>query len=372
MSIRPNYASIDLSALRTNLRTLRGGLGEGVKYMAVIKANAYGHGMVEIARVAQEEGVDYLGVAIPEEGGILREAGITIPIMVLGGLLPESAERVVEYDLRPTVFSSEILEALQRFASQQGKICTIHFKADTGMNRIGVKTLSQLEELLTLSRSCDNIRVEGLYTHFAISEAPDKTFTRQQARQFMEYVALAREKGFDPILHAANSGAILDLPEVQMDMVRGGIAMYGGYPGPDCGKNVPLVPVLTWKTHVVHVKKIEPGETVSYGRTFTAGRETQVATLPVGYGDGYKRSLSNQAEVLIHGKRAKLIGTVCMDQIMVDVTGIENVSPGDEAVLLGRQGEGYIGADEMARWAGTISYEVLLSINDRVPRVFVN
>ncbi len=371
MSIRPNYALIDLDALRENLMTLRAGLHPGVKFLAVIKANAYGHGIIEVGRAAADCGADFLGVAIPEEGERLRQAGVQTPILVLGGLLPESAELVVQHDLRPTVFSCEILTALQRFASQQGKVCPIHIKVDTGMNRIGVKTPEELEAILSMARTCENISVEGLFTHFAVSEIADKTFTLQQAQRFENFAALTRKMGFSPMLHASNSGGTLDLPQLQFDMVRVGIAMYGVHPGPGCGKDVPLHPVLTWKTHVVHIKNIQPGDTVSYGRTYMAGSTRRVATLPVGYGDGYKRCLSNGAQVLIHGLRAPVIGAVCMDQLMVDVTDIPDVGLGDEAVLLGRQGEGNISADEMAGWADTISYEVLLSINDRVPRVYI-
>ena len=238
------------------------------------------------------------------------------------------------------------------------------------MNRIGIKTEEELNALLELLKECPDIIFEGMYTHFAVSELPDKSFTLMQGERFRHFAELVRKAGYHPILHAANSGALLDLPDLHFDMVRGGLAMYGYYPGEFSSREVELKPILTWKTCVVHVKNMEPGETVSYGRTFTAERPTRVATLPVGYGDGYKRSLSNKAYVLIHGKRVPVIGTVCMDQLMCDVSELCDVAVGDEAVLIGSQGSEHIDAEEMASWADTISYEILLSISERVPRLY--
>lgn len=368
--IRPNYAEIDLSNLEHNIKAIKGSLVPGTKFLAVIKANAYGHGIVPIANAALRSGADYLGVAIPEEGKALREAGITAPILDFGGLLPENAGMIVDYDITPTIFSTVILKALQKKAAQKDKTLKIHIKADTGMNRIGVKTDEELQEILDTLKDCPNIVFEGMYTHFAVSELPDKSFTFEQAERFRHFVRLVHDAGYSPLLHASNSGALLDIPELDFDMVRGGLAMYGYYPGEFSSRAVELKPVLTWKTCVVHVKEIGPGETVSYGRNFTAERVTRVATLPVGYGDGYKRSLSNKAEALIHGRRVPVIGTVCMDQLMCDVSGLDDVAVGDEAVLLGSQGVEHIDAEEMAGWADTISYEILLSISERVPRLY--
>lgn len=371
--LRPTHAIIDLNALKHNMEVLRKNVGPQVKFMPVIKANAYGHGIVEIGRATEAFGAEYLGVSIPEEGRRLREGGIRVPILLLGGILPESMDMIVAFDLTPTVFTPEILTELQRAAEAAGKTCNIHIKVDSGMNRIGLKTHEDFKTLLSLTHECPNIHVDGLFTHFAVSEIPDKEFTRQQIALFMDFVDIAHEMGFYPILHACNSGAQLDMPnELKLDMVRGGLAMYGYHPGPDCGLWADLEPVLTWKTAVVHVKGIVPGDTVSYGRNYTATEPRIIATLPVGYGDGYKRCISNKAQVLIHGKRAPIVGTVCMDQCMADVTDIGDVKPGDEVVLIGCQGDECIGADEMAEWADTISYEILLCINDRVPRIFVD
>lgn len=369
--IRPSHAIIDIGNLSHNIREIKATLDANVKYLAVIKANAYGHGIVQIANAALRCGTDYLGVAIPEEGKQLREAGITAPILNFGGLLPENTAMVVDYDITATVFSCAILRALQQEASRKDKMLKIHIKADTGMNRIGVKSDDELRELLECAKECHNIIVEGMYTHFAVSELADKNFTMKQAERFKEMLNIAHDMGFTPLTHASNSGAILDIPELNFDMVRGGIAMYGYYPGDDSSRNIELKPVLTWKTSVVHIKRLMPGETVSYGRTFMADKPMLVATLPVGYGDGYKRCLSNIAKVLIGGCRVPVIGTVCMDQLMCDVTDVQGVAIGDEAVLIGEQGTERIDADEMAVWANSVNYEILLSISERVPRVYI-
>ena len=369
--LRPTHTIIDLDALRHNISVLREHVGKDTKFMAVVKANAYGHGIVETSLAAQYAGAEYLGVSIPEEGMRIRDAGVVANILILGGMLPESAEIVVAYDLISTVYSVALLEALQQEAKRQNAVCRIHIKADTGMNRIGVKTVEEFRDLLNKALASPNIRVEGLSTHFAVSEIEDKSFTKEQGRRFLEFVRAAREMGVSPLLHASNSGALLDLPEeLKFDMVRAGLAIYGYHPGPGCGEGVDLKPVLTWKTAVTHVKEIQPGDTVSYGRRYTAAEPRMIATLPVGYGDGYKRCLSNKAYVLIHGRRVPVVGTVCMDQVMVDVTGINDVQVGDEAVLLGCQGDVCFDANEMADLADTISWEILLSISDRVPRVY--
>lgn len=368
--IRPNYAIVDLENLSHNIAQIRGILAPNVKILAVIKANAYGHGIVSISNAALRCGVDYLGVAIPEEGKKLRESGITAPILDFGGLLPENVDMIVDYDIIPTVFSCSILKALQEKAAQKGKILPIHIKVDTGMNRIGVKREEELLELLSLLRTCPNLVFEGLYTHFAVSEIEDKSFTRLQGERFSHIVKVVRDMGYQPMLHAANSGALVDMPELHFDMVRAGLVLYGYSPSDRPVPGVKLKPILTWKSSVVYVKEIAPGDTVSYGRTFMAQRPTTIATLPVGYGDGYKRCLSNKAEVLIHGKRVPVIGSVCMDQLMCDVSALNDVRPGDEAVLLGEQGAQRIDATEMAGWADTITYEILLSISERVPRIY--
>jgi len=242
---------------------------------------------------------------------------------------------------------------------------------DTGMNRVGVHKPKRLGDVLERIAQCRNLELEGMFTHFATSDEADKTFTRLQNERFLEAVRAAEEKGFSSLLlHAANSAAILDLPETHHDMVRAGIAMYGCYPSEEVRRAVPLYPVMSWKTVILHVKKIPAGETVSYGRTFTTRRDSFIATIPIGYGDGYKRLLSNCAHVLVRGKKAPVIGRVCMDQTLIDVTDIPDILPGDEVVLLGSQGDEAVTADEMGAWAKTISYEILLSVSQRVPRLY--
>jgi alanine racemase len=370
--MRNNYAEISVSNLNHNIDEMRKNLRPETKFLAVVKANAYGHGMEIVANTALYHGADYLAVAIAEEGARLRSAGIVAPVLLLGATDDAHLDSVIDYDLIPTIISVPMLLEFQRRAAARNRKCPFHFKIDTGMNRIGFKEEEAFERALSLLPQCPNLIFEGMFTHFAVSEIPDKTFTYEQLKRFQTFIAMANRHGYHPLLHAANSGATLDLPkETQFDMVRGGLAMYGCHPA---GQQVPeynLRPVLSWKTVTLHVKDVAPGEGVSYGLTFVADHPMRVATLPVGYGDGYKRCMSNRAQVLIRGKRAPQIGTICMDQMMVDVTHIPGAMVGDEAVLIGTQEEETITADEMAAWADTISYEILLSISDRVPRVAV-
>ena len=369
--MRNNYAKISLSNLQHNIDVIRSGLSPQTKYCAVVKANAYGHGMEAIARAALSHGASYLAVAFAEEGVRLRDAGFTSPILLLGATDKAHMSTVLDYRLTPAIFTVESLRRLQKHAVSAHKTCNFHFKIDTGMNRIGFKTPQAFSEALdVLESECPNLVFEGLFTHFAVSELDDPTFTLLQGERFEQFVALAHARGYHPLLHASNSGGALLYPQFQYDMVRGGIAMYGYHPGGAPVPGVDLRPVLSWITSVVHVKTVHAGEGVSYGLKYTADHDIRVATLPVGYGDGYKRSLSGKASVLIHGRRVPQIGTVCMDQMMCDVTDLPDVQTGDEAVLLGRQGDECITADEMAELAGTISYEILLCISDRVPRIF--
>lgn len=369
--MRPTYTKIDLSAVKHNIRACKDNVGENVKLLAVVKANAYGHGIVEVAKAATEAGADYLAVAIPEEGKRLREAGCKANILVLGAILPESAAMVVEYNLIATVFTIPGVQALEREAARQNKTCRIHIKADTGMNRIGLKTEQELRLLLQYCKECRHITPEGMFTHFAVSEIADKSFTMQQAERFKRMDEAARQEGHTLLLHAANSGAILDIPLLCFDMVRAGIAMYGYHPAGSNVNEEKLRPAMSWYTRVIYVKDVTAGETISYGRRYTAQGTRRIATLPVGYGDGYKRALTGKSKVLVRGRYAPVVGTVCMDQIMADVTGIDGVEIGDEVVLMGEQGGQRITADDLANMADTISYEILLSVSERVPRIYV-
>ena len=369
--MRNNFTTVSLGTLQHNIDVSRAGLKPETQILAVVKANAYGHGMEAVSRAALAHGATYLAVAIAEEGVRLRDAGFTCPILLLGATDESRMSSVVDYSLMPTIFTLDALLTLQKVAAQKGKTCRFHFKIDTGMHRIGFTSKAAFIDCLNALPACLNLLFTGMFTHFAVSEAEDPSFTRGQGALFDEYVAIAHERGYQPLLHASNSAAALRFPELQYDMVRLGLSMYGYNP---CGhpvEGVDLRPVLGWETSVVHIKEIGPGDGISYGLKFIAERSMRIATLPVGYGDGYKRCLSGKAEVLIRGRRARQLGAICMDQMMVDVTDIPEAAIGDPAVLIGSQGKEMITADDMAAWADTISYEILLSISDRVPRVFV-
>lgn len=368
--LRSTYAVIHLPALLKNIRLAKRRLKPETKFLAVIKANAYGHGIIEVGRYLEQSGiVDMLAVAIPEEGVRLREQGIKLPILVLGVTDPEHVPVAVGNELTSAVFTADQVRLFERWAKSAGKRAHVNVKLDTGMRRIGVTDDAMLEELLDAFDECPNVHMDGVFTHFAKSES-DPEFTMLQAQRFDAFVAKIHARGYHPIVHAANSAATLDYPELQYDMVRFGIALYGCHPDPRRTEDSGLTPVMSLVTHITNLKTIPAGEGVSYGLRFIASRPTRVATLPIGYGDGYKRCLTGKADVLIGGVRCPQIGTICMDQMMVDVSEVPNAAIGDEAVLIGRQGNQRITADEIADRAETISYEILLSISDRVPRVF--
>ncbi|MDP2891623.1 MAG: alanine racemase [Bacillota bacterium] len=368
---RPTFVEVNLNNVMKNVSNLKR-IASGAKLMAVVKADGYGHGSIQVASAALDSGADWLGVAIPEEAEALRHAGIGAPILVLGGITPGMEETVLKHGLRQTVFDEEGVRLLENCAAKTGRKARIHIKVDTGMSRIGIREIGELMQLARFIKECRHVELEGLFTHFAAADAKNIAFTLKQKAVFDDMAAQIRKMGFSPMIHAANSAAILRLPQTHYDMVRAGISVYGYYGSDEVEKIIPLYPAMEWKTHVMMVKTLPPGVSVSYGRTFVTKRKTAVATLPVGYGDGYKRVLSSRASVLIKGNRAPVLGRVCMDQLMVDVTGIEGVKTGDEAVLLGRQGMEMIDAEEMAKWADTISYEILLSISPRVPRIYLH
>lgn len=368
--LRHTYAVIHLPALLKNIRFAKRHLKPETKFLAVIKSNAYGHGIVQVGRYLEKSRlVDMLAVAIPEEGVKLREHDITLPILILGVTDPDHVPAVVVNDLTSAVFTPEQVYLFERCARAAGKDAHVHLKLDTGMRRIGVVSNEELDAMLDAFDACPHVRFDGVFTHFAKSES-DPAFTKLQAARFDAFVARIRARGFSPTVHAANSGATLDFPELQYDMVRFGISLYGYHPDPKRTPDVGLTPVLSLVSHISHLKTLPAGEGVSYGLKYTTSHLTKVATLPIGYGDGYKRCLTGKADVLIGGIRCPQIGTICMDQMMVDVTEVPGVAVGDEAVLIGRQGNQRITADEIANKAETISYEILLSISDRVPRLY--
>lgn len=371
MMLRQTRVIIDMDAIRNNYRILKENVPANVCVMPVIKANAYGHGMLETAQTLFKDGVERFAVALPEEGIELRLGGIGGEILVLGAAMPAATAEVVRYELSQTVFSAQMIQELEREAQRQGKQALVHIKLDTGMNRIGLRTEREAEEVAQALRNAPHVLVKGIYTHFADADNPCddgrmNDFTRRQLERFQFLRTY-----FDPAIpsHVANSAMSLVAPEAYFDMIREGISLYGY---PPVKTKLAFRPALTWTTEVVNVKEIEAGESVGYGRTFTAAKRMRIATVAVGYGDGYHRACSNRAQMLVRGHRADVVGRVCMDQTMLDVTDIPNVSVGDEAVILGAQGEERIDAEELAGWAGTISYEVLLAITQRVPRIYLH
>lgn len=365
MSIRPTQLQVDLSAIGHNLAALRETC-PGTRMLAVVKADAYGHGAVPVAREAVAAGADMLAVALIEEGIQLREAGVEAPILMLGQTDGAGALAAVEYGITQVVFTQDTLLALEGAARSLGVRAMAHLKLDTGMNRIGVRTREELRALLDTAQQCPHVAITGAMTHFATADDPESDFGDEQMRRYEDLLEEIAARGMKVIRHAAASAAMVRYPQARYDMVRAGIALYGV----DSLHRLALRPALRWSTRVVYVKTIAEGETVSYGRRFTAHRETTIATIPVGYADGYRRALTGRGYALVHGVRVPVAGTVCMDQVMLDVTGLP-VEVGDEVVLLGSQGNEAIAIEEMADWANTIPYEIMTGIGARVPRVYV-
>lgn len=368
---RYNCITIDLDAVRHNYELMKDYTPDPVRVMAVVKANAYGHGIVEVTRTVVDAGCRDLAVAIPEEGVALRENGLTdVNILVLGAVNKRGIEPSVEAGLTLTVFDPQRLQMIEDTAVKCGKTASVHIKLDTGMGRIGLRTEAEANALQDALKKAKHVRVTGIYTHFADADhlctgGKTSEYTRKQLKKFNRLRAC-----FDPSIpvHASNSAMSLISPDANFSMIREGISLYGYPPVPT---ELPFRPVLRWEAEIVHVKEIQKGTSIGYGCTFMAMKPMCIATIAVGYGDGYHRAVSNRGSVLVHGQRAPVVGRVCMDQIMVDITNIPDVSVGDIAVLIGKQENGFIGADELGGWAGTISYEVLLSITNRVPRIYL-
>ena len=365
------WAEIDLDAIAFNAAGLKARAGGKAELMVTVKANGYGHGAAPVARAALEGGATRLAVHRTAEGVQLRQAGITTPILVMGYTLPAESERVVRWNLTPTVNSRPQAEALSEAAVASGKKLPIHVKVDTGMGRYGLLPDEALDFVRFLS-GLPGLALEGLYTHHAVADLADKSFTRRQFSIYMDVVKRLAAAGFTfPLKHVSNSATTLDLPEMALDMVRCGIALYGLHPSGEVEPAIPLRPALTLKSRVARVRALPAGASISYGRTYITDKPTRVALVPVGYGDGYHRILSNRGAVLIHGQRAPIVGRVCMDQFVADVSHIPAVQLHDEVVLIGRQGEGHIPAEEVARWAETINYEATTGLLPRVVRVYL-
>lgn len=370
--MRPTYAEINLAAIRHNILQIRSRLLPDTEITAVVKANAYGHGAVPVSKAALAAGANYLAVAIPEEGLELRAAGITAPILVLGLTMPEQAELLVKNKLTASVCTHDQLNALRHAAHKLNTQARAVVKVDTGMHRIGLKP-SQLLPFVRDMLTYPGIELRGVFTHLATADADNKTFANAQLAAFNAAVSKVTSVGIAlPFISAANSATIIDLPHGHFNTVRAGIIMYGLPPSSTMQQHLNLQPALQFKTKIVYIKQIEPGDAVSYGATYRASAPTFIATLPVGYADGYFRQLSNHSNVLIGGKRRPVVGRVCMDQLMVDLGPVCDANIGDEAVLLGKQGTAIITADEIADLANTINYEVVCAISARVPRVYIN
>jgi alanine racemase len=367
---RPTVAEIDLRSLAFNYRQLQRRIPKGVKLLAVVKADAYGHGAIPVSLQLEKLGVEYLAVAIPEEGADLRKGGVKTPILILGGIFDRDVDRVFHFHLTPVVFRKDSLEFLSKEAERRGRKVRVHLKVDTGMGRLGVPFSLWGDFLKEVKRS-SKIEVEGILSHYSMTDEEGGSFTQRQWKIFQEAVAMVEEIGISfRYLHIASSAPLTRFPSCSGNLVRPGIMLYGSYPSPAFRDLIPLKPIMTLKTRIHFLKHVVPGTKISYGGTFVTKRESLIATLPIGYADGYSRHLSNRGEVLIRGKRAPVIGSVCMDFTMVDVTDIPGVSMGDEVVLLGRQGKEQITAEEIAEKVNSISYEVLCLIGKRVPRIY--
>src|SRR5512133_1984447 len=362
--MRPTYLEVNLPQLRKNLEAIRAQVSPA-KVMPMVKANAYGHGVDGVAPFI-EPYVDYLGVALVEEGIHLRDLGIMKPILVVGGILPEQIPLFLEYDLSLTASSPEVLGSAEAAAESARKKLTAHLKIDTGMERVGVRDY-EAESFLEQSLKCKHVLIEGIYTHFANSEDPKLTHARQQLERFQEVLRFYEKRSLPtPVRHTSNSAAVLQFPESFMDMVRPGVMFYGIYPV-GVEHSVDIAPVLRWKSRVAFSKITLPGRPVSYGSLWQSEVPTRIVTIPCGYGDGYFRRMTNKAQVIVNGKKYPQVGRICMDQFMVNV-GNDEAQVGDEVILLG---DG-IAAYDLADWMRTNEYEVLTSINGRVPRVYLN
>lgn len=366
----PTYATVDLSALTHNLTQLRRLLSPGCGIMAVVKANAYGHGAVEISRSLMTQGVARVAVVSLDEGIALRAAGITIPIVILGPLFPEQIRDAITHRLTPVISDRSLIPTLVQATTSLTTPYPIHLKAETGMSRLGLAT-DELLNLIDSGQLPASLRIEGLMTHFADADGPTTSQTEHQLMLFQSVVNGITARGLTiPLIHAANSGAAVRYPRSHYSLIRPGIMLYGYHTLPTSIPAPDLKPVLSLRSCIAQMRTIQTGGTISYNATFVAKRPTRVAVLPIGYADGFNRRLSNRGEVLVHGRRARIIGLVCMDMVMIDVTEIPEAAVGDEVILIGRQGADQITAADLAEWTGTIAYETLCAIGSRVPRVY--
>ncbi len=368
---RPTWTEIDLDAIAHNYRAIKNRLTKGTDVLAVVKANAYGYGMVEVARRFAKEKVPYLGVASVDEAILLRKAGIKLPILILSSILPKEVKEALEYDLTLTVCDGDLPPAIDKAAHKLNKRALVHVKVDTGMGRLGIwhdEADRLIEEVLAFK----NIILEGIFTHFSSADEEEAHYTVRQIDNFKRLIADIELKGAEiRYVHAANSAGAVLYKDSHFNMVRPGLMLYGLYPNEAITRIVKLKPALSLKTRIIFLKRTPAGRNISYGRTYTTKKETIIATLPIGYADGLNRRLSNKGEVIIKGKRAPIVGRICMDHTMIDVGDVDGVKVGDEVVLIGTQGSQTITVEEIARLLDTIPYEVVCWISARVPRVYL-
>lgn len=365
------HADVNLDAIYKNIEETRKIVNPNSKILVVIKADGYGHGAVPIAKVLDPI-VDGYAIAIAEEGMELRDCGITKPLLILGVTPTPLYCKLVEYDIMPSIFTLESAELLAEEAKKQGKTARIHLAVDTGMSRIGFPVNQESIQIVQRINELEGIQIEGCFTHFATADEADKTFTLEQIKSFQWFVNQLEDKGIKiPVKHVCNSAGIMEFPEANFDMVRSGITTYGLYPSQEVDKSkLSLCPAMEIKSYVTYVKTLDANIGISYGKTFVTSKKTRVATIPVGYADGYPRSLSNQGYVLIRGKKAPILGRICMDQFMVDVSDIADVREGDIVTLVGRDGNECITVEELAAKSYSFNYEFVCDIGKRVPRVY--
>ncbi|MDY3030174.1 MAG: alanine racemase [Clostridia bacterium] len=367
------WAEVDLDAIAHNMREIRKITDKNAQIMAVVKADAYGHGFLETAKTLLDNGADRLAVAVLQEGKQLRSRGVDVPILILGASSPDDAEDLINFEITPNVFDLEFAKALSYEAEKKEKVTKVHIKLDTGMTRIGFvaddgDNSKIIDEILQVSK-LPYIEIEGIFSHFSTSDEFDREYTLMQFRRFMSVVNALEERGLHiPIRHICNSAGIMMYPEMHLDMVRPGVILYGMYPSDEVDKSrLDLIPAMTLKSRITLVKEVESGRGVSYGKEYITDRNTKIATVPIGYADGYLRRIAEKGCMMVNGEKAPIIGRICMDQCMIDVTNVHNIDKGDEAIIFGREG---ITIDTLAEWLETINYEVACVIGKRIPRIY--
>lgn len=368
-----SWAEVDLDAIAHNMREIRKITNKNAQIMAVVKADAYGHGFMETAKTLLENGADRLAVAVLQEGKQLRSRGVRVPIFVLGASNPDDAEDLINFEITPNIFDYDFAKTLSYMAEKKEKVTKVHIKLDTGMSRIGFvvndsDNTEVIDEIIKISK-LPYLEVEGIFSHFSTSDEFNQEYTRLQFKRFMSVVDALKARGLDiPIKHICNSAGIMMYPEMHLDMVRPGIILYGMYPSNEVDKSrLSLIPAMTLKSSITFVKNVESGRGVSYGKEYITDKTTKIATVPIGYADGYLRKIAKKGKMLVNGEKVSLIGRICMDQCMIDVTNVHNIDKGDEAIIFGKEG---VTIDDLAEWLETINYEIACVIGKRIPRIY--